>query len=98
VPFGWQVVFAAIARMEGKPTLRLSDRKEPYLTDEGNYILDCRFQDLSRPKPIAAWLDAMTGVVEHGLFLGLASVVIVGQGDDSDVLVRMIPPAGYPAR
>ena len=94
VPFGWQVVAAALERMKGRPALRLSDQKQPYLTDEGNYILDCRFPDLSQPAPIAARLDAMTGVVEHGLFLGLAAIVIVGQGNDSEVLSRTRGP--YP--
>ena len=51
-------------------------------------ILDCRFEDLSDAAALAARLESMTGVVEHGLFLGLASVLIVGHGDDSEVLSR----------
>lgn len=88
VPFGWQSVAARLQGMGGKPILRLSETKELYLTDEGNVILDCRFEDLSDAAALAARLESMTGVVEHGLFLGLASVVIVGHGDESEVLSR----------
>ncbi|MEO6325235.1 MAG: ribose-5-phosphate isomerase RpiA [Thermoanaerobaculia bacterium] len=88
VPFGWPVVAAALGRMEGQPALRLSAPEEPFQTDEGNYILDCRFPDLSDAAALAERLERMTGVVEHGLFLKLASVVIMGQGDGSALFTR----------
>lgn len=87
VPFGWQTVSAALTRMGALPTLRADASGQPFLTDEQNYILDCRL-DLSDPYPVAERLDTLTGVVEHGLFLGLAACVIVGRGEEADVLVR----------
>ncbi len=50
----------------------------PFVSDEGNHILDCDFGRLTDPAALAARLDAMVGVVEHGLFLGLAPTLVVG--------------------
>jgi ribose 5-phosphate isomerase A len=53
----------------------------PYLTDEGNYILDCACGEIDDPEVLAAEIRGMVGVVEHGLFLGMASLVLVA-GED----------------
>jgi len=53
----------------------------PYLTDEGNYIVDCSSTCISDPETIAAEIRSIVGVVEHGLFLGMATMALVG-GDD----------------
>jgi len=53
----------------------------PYLTDEGNYILDCACGEISDPERTAAEIRAVVGVVEHGLFLKMASLVLVA-GED----------------
>jgi ribose 5-phosphate isomerase A len=62
----------------------------PFRTDQGNLILDCAFGPLQQPKELAAKLDAWTGIVEHGLFLGLATEVIVAGADG----VRHLTPKG----
>jgi ribose 5-phosphate isomerase A len=54
---------------------------EPYLTDEGNYILDCWSSGIAEPESAAAEIRSIVGVVEHGLFLGMATVALVG-GED----------------
>ncbi|MGD0797885.1 MAG: ribose-5-phosphate isomerase RpiA [Acidobacteriaceae bacterium] len=53
----------------------------PYLTDEGNYILDCACGRIEDPEAVAAEIRAIIGVVEHGLFLGMATLALVA-GDD----------------
>jgi ribose 5-phosphate isomerase A len=53
----------------------------PYLTDEGNYILDCACGVIDDPEVLAAEIRGIVGVVEHGLFLGMASLVLVA-GED----------------
>ena len=58
------------------------------MTDEGNYILDCAFGRIDDPAALAARLDAMPGVVDHGLFVGLADTVVVGRGDGTVVIER----------
>jgi len=54
---------------------RRKDR--PFITDEGNIILDCHFSGLSNPQEIAQLIRAQPGVVEHGLFLGMATEAII---------------------
>ena len=55
----------------------------PFITDEGNRILDCRFGEIADAAALAAWLDATPGIVEHGLFIDMADDVIVGSGDSA---------------
>ncbi len=52
-----------------------------FVTDEGNHILDCRFGMIGDASGLAARLDAIPGIVEHGLFIDMADDVIVGRGD-----------------
>ena len=57
--------------------LRTDDKGQPYQTDQNNFILDANFGEMADPIGIAARLNERAGIVEHGLFLGLASDVIV---------------------
>ena len=66
----------ATAGAPGPAILRLKDGT-PLLTDGGHLILDCRLEAISDPERLSAALHAVPGVVEHGLFLGLCSAVIV---------------------
>lgn len=85
VPFGMAATRAAIERSAAG--LGLSGALKPrmagdvlYLTDGGHHILDASFGRIPDPDALAAALDAIPGVVEHGLFIGLAKSVIVGRG------------------
>jgi ribose 5-phosphate isomerase A len=91
VPFARAPVERAIAALGGVPTLRLlGDR--PALTDQGNELLDCRFSTLPEPEPLARALDAVAGLVEHGLFLDQADQVIFADAGVVTLLER--PGAG----
>src|SRR5579871_1154168 len=82
IPFGWRRTQAVIEEL-GAAAARRPNREtaaEPFITDGGHYILDCRFSDLSDPSAVAARLKSVTGVVEHGLFIGMASAALVGKG------------------
>jgi ribose 5-phosphate isomerase A len=61
--------------------LRQDASGNPYVTDEGNHILDCKFASITDPPALARVLDAMPGVVDHGLFINLASVVLLANGE-----------------
>ena len=70
------------------PKLRQKkDGSGPYLTDEGNYILDCHAGRIGEPESLAAELKSIVGVVEHGLFLGMASMALVA-GEDGVIEYR----------
>ena len=83
VPFGLaatrRAVEAAIARSGcgGEARLRSAANGEPFLTDEGHHILDVALGHIDQPKVLAAALSRVPGVVEHGLFLGLATGAIL---------------------
>jgi ribose 5-phosphate isomerase A len=78
IPFGWQVTEARLRRLGAEPTLRMKPDGQPYVTDGGHYILDCTFGLIASSADLANGLDKTVGVVEHGLFIGMASQVVVG--------------------
>ncbi|MEA3407351.1 MAG: ribose-5-phosphate isomerase RpiA [Chloroflexota bacterium] len=85
--FGWRCTEAALDRTGAETTLRLSDG-HPYVTDEGNYIIDCRYDTITAPKELALALNGIPGVVENGLFLGLAHIVVVASHGGIDIRKR----------
>jgi ribose 5-phosphate isomerase A len=78
--FGWQSTQRTLAELHLNPGRRMKDEK-PFITDGGNYILDCAIGPIASPEALLAQLDATVGVVEHGLFLGMTSEVIIGSED-----------------
>ncbi len=68
--------------------LRVGEDGSGFRTDQGNEILDCDFGAISNPEQLAARLDGRAGIVEHGLFLGLVSDVIVGTAEGIRHLMR----------
>ena len=77
VRFGWQVT-AERLRDEGAEPLLRGGAEDPFRTDGGNYILDCAFAAIPDAAVLACRLKSITGVVETGLFIGLATSVIAG--------------------
>lgn len=77
IPFGWRTQAAYLEALGSQPILRTRNDGEPYITDQGNFILDCNFGPISDPAGLGARLDARTGIVAHGLFIGLATDLIV---------------------
>lgn len=79
VRFGWGTHLAPIRALGGEPTQRLDTSGKPYCTDEGHYLLDCKFAGgIKDPAALERSLLARTGVVDTGLFLGFKPDVIVG--------------------
>jgi ribose 5-phosphate isomerase A len=75
--FGWKSQARFLESLGARPALRRGADGQPYLTDQGNWIFDCAFAPLPDPFALAAGLAARAGVIEHGLFCGIASSVIV---------------------
>lgn len=84
VPFGWRTHLEAIVALGATPSLRLAEGGTPFVTDAGNYLLDCRFRaGVVDPPEVDRVLCARPGVVETGLFLGMAPEVIVGRNESA---------------
>lgn len=86
VSFGYKHLFRLFESKKMHPELRLNDSKELYVTDGGHYIIDLHLNVIENPKELATWLDSLTGVVEHGLFLDMVNTVIVGHENSVEVL------------
>jgi ribose 5-phosphate isomerase A len=93
VPFGAQSQRHFLTSLGAHVTVRQQRDGTPFRTDQGNLILDCAFGPIRQPAELAAKLDARTGIVEHGLFIGLATEVIVAGVDG---IRRLIPPRTGP--
>jgi ribose 5-phosphate isomerase A len=76
--FGWQATARALNGIKGNPDLRMRPDGKPFVTDGGNYILDCAFGPISSSLDLQRELDGIVGVMEHGLFIGMTSLVIIG--------------------
>ncbi|MEI6775681.1 MAG: ribose-5-phosphate isomerase RpiA [Chloroflexales bacterium] len=81
IPFGWGAQARWIATLGAKVNLRLRENGEPLHTDQGNYLLDCNFGPIDDLETLAAQLSTRVGIVEHGLFLGMATDLIVAGAD-----------------
>jgi ribose 5-phosphate isomerase A len=77
VPFGWRSQAQYLEALGGRPCRRLGPDGQPFVTDQGNYILDCNFGPIADPVALGGRMDARTGIVGHGLFLGIATDVII---------------------
>lgn len=80
IPFGWGSQAAFLESLGGRPVRRSGEGGQPFLTDQGNYILDTDFGPIAEPAGLAHKLNERVGIVEHGLFLGLVhDVIMAGQ-------------------
>jgi ribose 5-phosphate isomerase A len=89
VPFGWRTLLDPLRGMGAEYELREDDDGSPFVTDGGHYILDCGFPGGIEDAPrLESLLRARPGVVETGLFLGMADTVVVGEDDGARLLRR----------
>ena len=88
LPFGWGSQAAFVQSLGGRAMLREQADGSPYRTDQGNLILDCAFGPIADPAGLAARLAGRAGIVEHGLFIGLANEVIAAGPRGCRRLVR----------
>jgi len=88
ITFGWRSLEEYLRSLSAEPQLRTKTDGTAFVTDSGNYILDCHFGPIDDPYALSAELKNRAGIVEHGLFLDLASEVIIAAGDGIRSLKR----------
>lgn len=78
IPYGSQQLFHLLEKNDYHPTVRKSSKNNaPHITDSGHYIFDLHLGKIEDPVSLSSYLDNLVGVVEHGLFLNIVSLVIV---------------------
>lgn len=88
LPFGWRSQYGYITSLGAKVEVRHRGDGSPFATDSGNLIFDCDFGPIDKPAELAARLSGRAGIVEHGLFLGLATDAIVAGADGIRHIIR----------
>lgn len=84
LPMARSPVERTLRRLGGRPELRLADCKDgPVVTDQGFWILDCRFDGIDHPADLDRSIKLIPGVLDHGLFIGMATRILVGRDDGS---------------
>lgn len=82
VPFGYELNLGRLQQMGALTSMRKREN-DLFVTDNGNYIVDCDFGLIDNPSSLHNAINAITGVVDNGLFVGMADKLIVGRSDGS---------------
>lgn len=77
IPFGWTSQAIFLEQLGARVALRKKKDGEVFTTEEGNFIIDCRFGPLDRPHDTADMLSRRAGIVAHGIWLGVATDIII---------------------
>lgn len=86
VPYGSQQLFRLFEKKGYRPSFRKDSQDQYYVTDAGHYIIDLHMQKIEHPHELADWLDSLTGMVEHGLFLDRVNTIIVGSETGVEII------------
>ncbi|MEM9434768.1 MAG: ribose-5-phosphate isomerase RpiA [Pseudomonadota bacterium] len=102
IPFGWQTTKALVEEtlvnldVQGRDSARRMNGDTPFLTDNGNYILDLQLKKIANARRLSLVLNQVPGIVENGLFIDIADVIVVGAPDGSTE-IRDLTPEEDPA-
>ena len=87
-PFAWELTFRQLKQLGCIPVLR-REKDQHFISDNGNFIIDCAFGVMSDPSRILRQLGKIPGIAGHGLFLGMADIVIIGkENGKSEILEK----------
>ncbi len=91
LPMAMTPVMRAIEKLGGKPELRMGVKKAgPVVTDQGNLVIDVKYDAIDNPAELEKNLNNIPGVLENGLFVGVANIILVGEIKDGQPNVREI--------
>jgi len=81
IPFAVPLIMRRVVKMGARVQLRTGADQRPFINDDGLYIVDCEFGRIADAEGLARELEAMPGVVDHGMFLNMADLVIFASGE-----------------
>jgi ribose 5-phosphate isomerase A len=87
-PFSRDTSARFLRSLGAEPTLRLDNDQQPYMTDNANLIFDCAFGSIDNPGALDRMLRTRAGIVETGLFVGIAHLAIIGHSDGISEITR----------
>ncbi|NEO97001.1 MAG: ribose 5-phosphate isomerase A, partial [Moorea sp. SIO3G5] len=91
IPMAITPVMNAIQKLGGKPELRMGVKKAgPVITDQGNMVVDVKFDAIDNPAELEKTINNIPGVLENGLFVGVTDLVLVGEVKDGQTVIREI--------
>ncbi|HHX66098.1 MAG TPA: ribose-5-phosphate isomerase RpiA [Chloroflexi bacterium] len=88
VRFGWQHTREALINTGAQVSQRMTRDGAPFITDEGHYIIDCRYPGIAAPHDLVATLNAIPGVVDNGLFLDIVQLVVIASQTETRIMER----------
>lgn len=89
IPMALAPVMRAIEKLGGKPELRMGVKKAgPVITDQGNMVIDVKFDNINDPADLEKTLNNIPGVLENGIFVGVTDLVLVGEVQNGQPIVR----------
>lgn len=89
IPMAMTPVMRKLAQLGGKPELRMGIKKAgPVVTDQGNLVIDVKFEQIDNPAELEQKINNFPGVLENGLFVGVTDVVLIGEVIDGKPIVR----------
>jgi len=86
LPFAHEYTMRGLVKLGGKPKLRVTSAGVPFVTDDGNYLVDVKFRSIPKPAELEQKINLVPGVVENGLFINVADIVIVGHEGGCKIL------------
>lgn len=89
MPMAYVPVMRAIEKLGGIPELRMGVKKAgPVVTDQGNMVIDVKFDSINNPAELEKTINNIPGVLENGLFVGVADVILIGEVKDGQTVIR----------
>jgi ribose 5-phosphate isomerase A len=89
IPMAVTPVMRSLEKLGGKPELRMGIKKAgPVVTDQGNLVIDVKFDAIENPEELEKTINNLPGVLENGLFVGVADIILVGEIKDGQPIVR----------
>lgn len=91
IPLALSPVMKALSKFGGEPEIRMGIKKDgPVVTDQGNLVIDVKFSQIDNPAELESQINNIPGVLDNGLFVGLADLILVGEIKDGKPSVREI--------